>query len=70
MVELKECTRTNLCVDCDNTECLHKGKIMSDCPKYYCDNYKLHDCEHCDFIKSYIKEYKKYLSNERNKRNG
>jgi hypothetical protein len=55
-VKISECYRKNLCVDCDNTECLHCGDTMADCPKYGCDNNKQDDCEHCDFIKQYQTE--------------
>lgn len=60
---MSKCTRQNLCVDCDYTKCWHQGKIISDCPKYKCDNIILEDCEHCAFIKQFQKdmreEYKK-----------
>lgn len=53
---LEQCNRTNLCVDCDDTECMYYGQTMADCPKYGCDNYRLYDCKNCDFIKQYQKE--------------
>ena len=59
MYSLSECKRDNLCVDCDNTGCLHCGNLHSDCPKYYCDNKIPHDCEHCEFMTSYFAEYRK-----------
>lgn len=34
-------------------------KIMSDCPKYKCDNNVLLDCEHCKFIKQLTKTIRK-----------
>lgn len=54
MLQIDECERENLCVDCNNNECLHAGQIIADCPKYHCDNPKgIHECEKCDFIKEY-----------------
>ena len=32
MIKLSECNRKNLCVDCNNKECLHHGKVEADCP--------------------------------------
>ena len=53
MIGMNECNRDGLCVDCDNTECLHHGDIGADCPKWRCENGG--DCEHCEWIKAYIK---------------
>ena len=53
MIKLIECTRYNLCVDCDNLACHHCGDIGADCPKYQCDNDIINDCENCEFIKQY-----------------
>ena len=53
MIELNECTRDNLCVDCDNEKCLAHGDIGADCPKWKCD--RDNDCEHCEWIKAYVK---------------
>lgn len=60
MLSLKDCTRNNLCVDCDEEECLHHGSTMADCPKYGCDNDSRFDCENCDFIKKYQEERRKH----------
>ena len=57
-MEIKICKRNNLCVDCDNKKCLHAGDIMADCPKYRCDAPN-HDCENCEFIKQYQKDFRK-----------
>lgn len=59
MYDIDTCPRNNLCVDCNNMDCLHCGKLHSDCPKFFCDNDMLHDCEHCDFIQKYIAEHRK-----------
>lgn len=61
MLKISECHSNNLCVDCDNEECLHCGDISADCPKYHCDNDIMLDCNHCEFIKNYQKEYRKSL---------
>lgn len=69
MLKLSECNRKNLCVDCDNKECLHHGKVEADCPKYHCDN-DTHDCNNCAFIKQYQQDMRKYYETERSKNNG
>lgn len=53
MIELNECSRDCLCVDCDNEKCSAHGDIGADCPKWVCD--RDHDCEHCEWIKAYVK---------------
>lgn len=53
MVTIRECERDNLCVDCDNLECLGAGDVGADCPKYHCDNDVVLDCENCTFIREY-----------------
>lgn len=58
-LQLDTCTKDILCVDCRDTTCLHAGEIMSDCPKYKCDNDVLLDCEHCKFIKQLTKTIRK-----------
>lgn len=65
MCQIQECTKDNLCVDCDNDKCWLAGKILSDCPKYHCDKPKepidqTEDCEHCAFIKQYQKDMREY----------
>lgn len=54
-VKVTECTRNNLCVDCDNEECWFSGTIIADCPKYRCDRIAelFEDCESCAFIKRF-----------------
>ena len=61
MLKLSECNRQNLCVDCDNTKCLHHGKMIADCPRYRCDRPKefQYDCEHCEFIDGFIEDMRK-----------
>lgn len=56
MLNLSVCNRDNLCVDCDSEKCILAGEIMSDCPKYHCDNDMIHDCEHCEFIRELQEE--------------
>lgn len=58
MLELFECKRDNLCVDCDDEKCKHCGDIAADCPKYHCDNNIILDCKHCAFIKNYQKNFR------------
>lgn len=50
-----ECNKLSLCVDCDSDTCIHAGSLMADCPKHYCDNIKIDDCENCDWMKEYIR---------------
>lgn len=61
-IEMEECTRNNLCVDCDHPHCWLAGSIMADCPKYRCDRPEesFEDCESCSFIKKYQKEMREY----------
>lgn len=56
-ISLSECTRQNLCCDCDNEKCALHGKKEADCPKYRCGSL---DCENCDFLNEYIKEMRDY----------
>lgn len=58
---ISTCKKDILCVDCDDEHCIHQGKLHSDCPKYYCDNDAVHDCEHCEFMKNYVTEYRANL---------
>lgn len=66
MLIIKECNHNNLCVDCDNHECLHHGKIECDCPKYICNN-EIHDCNKCTFIKEYQIQMRNYYKENTNK---
>lgn len=59
MPVMSVCDRDNLCVDCDDELCWKHGDIGADCPKWKCDNCQPYDCEHCNFIKDYIEEYRK-----------
>lgn len=54
-MNLAECERLNLCVDCDNASCSFSDKIISDCPKYHCDRtaYGYENCNNCAFIQKY-----------------
>lgn len=68
MLKMSECKRNNLCIDCDNTQCMLAGKIISDCPKYNCDNNN--QCETCNFIKEFQKEERKRYEKNKKKNNG
>ena len=52
-VQIRECHRKNLCIDCDNKKCWHSGELIADCPLYKCnregDLYE--DCESCELLK-------------------
>ena len=61
-----ECTRNNLCVDCDNTECARAGDIAQDCPKYHCDD-PIGDCSKCEFMKKYQAEMRAHYQREKEK---
>ena len=56
-ISMSECTRNNLCVDCDNERCWFHGQLIADCPKYRCDRPPglIEDCESCAFLKEYQK---------------
>ena len=60
---LSECTRNNLCVDCDDERCWFRGKWEADCPKYHCDNATC-DCSRCPFLKRYVKEMRAYYAKQ------
>ena len=62
-ISMSECTRNNLCVDCDNERCWFHGQLIADCPKYRCDRPPelSEDCESCAFLK----EYQKIMRGER-----
>ena len=66
MLTIDECTRNNLCVDCDDKDCLHVGKIRSDCPKYHCDREDslYEQCDTCEFIKKYQEDMRKYYKTQ------
>ena len=53
MLNLTECHENCLCMDCNNKACFHAGDKQADCPKYTCDNPTPHDCDNCEFLKSY-----------------
>lgn len=63
---LEECTRKNLCIDCDNVRCWFQGKLISDCPKYRCDRpiEQFEDCDTCAFIKRFVKDMRKIYAEE------
>ena len=58
MLTMSECTRNNLCFECDDEKCAGHGKKESDCPKWRCDRTD-DDCEHCAFIDSFIADRKR-----------
>lgn len=54
-----ECTRNNLCIDCDDTHCVFAGSEVADCPRYpTCDLLRYHemDCYKCGWNKRYIEK--------------
>lgn len=55
---LEVCTKTCFCKDCTDEKCLRAGEMVSDCPKYVCDNEDA-DCENCTFLKDYYAEMEK-----------
>ena len=73
MLTFGSCKRDIPCIDCDDTECLGRGKKESDCPRYRCFSVEEkkrmgeipYDCDHCAFIDRYIE----YLREE-HKENG
>ena len=58
MLKFKECERDNLCVDCDDPDCLHAGDIGADCPKWVCD--MPNECEQCLWIREYVAKVREY----------
>lgn len=65
-LKIDECTRQNLCVDCDDESCIRHGDPEQDCPKYHCDMPEplKHDCENCNFLKRYQEEMRKVYRKE------
>ncbi len=61
-LKVDECTRNNLCVDCDDQSCIRHGDPIQDCPKYFCDRPEplKYDCDNCSFLKEYQKEMRKH----------
>ena len=61
-ISMRECTRNNLCVDCDNERCWFHGNLIADCPKWRCDRQPgfIEDCETCEFLKEYQKDMREY----------
>lgn len=59
-VTIHECKRENLCVDCYDGKCWHKGQLIADCPLYYCnrDGDSYEDCESCDLLKRIHEEWR------------
>lgn len=55
---LCECGNKVLCVDCTDEKCFFSGKTMSDCPRYGCNNKPMYDCEHCETVKQYQKNFR------------
>lgn len=62
------CNRKNLCVDCDDKECIRAGVAESDCIKHHCDNAIPLDCNHCDFMRRYQKEVREQHIRERKRK--
>ena len=59
-----DCRRRNLCVDCDDQSCPKRGHIISDCPKWVCDECKK-DCRECEFIRDYQREMRRVYELDR-----
>ena len=58
MLKLKGvCRRQNLCVDCDDNECVFAGHIEADCPEYDCKHFGA--CDKCWFVHRYIADMRK-----------
>lgn len=57
MLRLKPCNRKNLCIDCDNTNCLHAGDYGADCPFWICQVPGT-KCSRCKLRKQIIKQLK------------
>ena len=66
-LKIDECTRNNLCVDCDDESCFRHGDPIQDCPKYHCDRPDplKQECETCEFLKEYQKEMRKIYRGEK-----
>ena len=71
MFALKPCHRKNLCVDCDDPDCFHAGKLIADCPKYHCDRppEQFEDCESCAFLRRFQEDMRKEFKQNDRKRN-
>ena len=52
-VQIHECHRKNLCVDCDNNKCWNAGELIADCPMYKCnrEGELFEDCKSCELLK-------------------
>lgn len=65
------CKRDNLCVECDDLNCLRAGDPGQDCPRYHCiystEDPSFLECEKCLWLKGYIQELKK--GGQRNDKN-
>jgi len=61
-LEISECHKQSLCVDCKHPKCWFAGSIIADCPKYRCDRPEegFEKCETCAFIKKYHEEMRDY----------
>ena len=64
---ISECTKNNMCVDCDDDSCKFKGNLRADCPKYKCDRggalesgIGYEDCESCLFMKKWAEGQRRY----------
>lgn len=63
MMTLSECTRANLCIDCDSDSCYHAGQLIADCPKYRCDRKGVlfEHCESCSFLKNFQMKWRENM---------
>lgn len=65
-LKIDECTRQNLCADCDDESCIRHGDPGQDCPKYHCDipEPRTLDCENCPFLKRYQEDMREFYRRE------
>jgi len=67
---MTECTRQNLCADCDDESCIRHGDPIQDCPKYHCDMTEhVQECDTCSFLKEYQEEMRKVYRKENKSEN-
>lgn len=63
MIQITECHRKNLCVDCDSKTCDGAGDPGADCPAWICKRPGV-ECEDCDFLKEYVTVMRKAYAHD------